>query len=632
MPRFTLYLCALLVFSGIPVVAGTIATTRFAHSPTPEPGELLTPRAVVGDPRDGRLFVLDAGLRRIVAFASHGGPLGAWPLPEADPPVAIPADPLLPIPALGYADHTLSVLWLNRVAKQVTVLPIDSPLAPRIVALPEGAVNGAVALDATGRVLVAYMRITGGAAELLIARETATGAFITASLLPDPCAGQAKNLHLTGFACEAGGQLAIGIAQTGDAPYSFIRSWLIQGTLADGVGRTTALALLDGRGKVQERYRAPVELAGRAGFPEKPCVPLFTALALGEGGRVVSGGHTLDPFVRVVVQGRVVVSWPHLANGGQHAALWATAQRPLCLALADPATGWVTLWTLTGLQIGLIGHPLPYHLAQPLALAASPHNVFVASRLRERMTLTCFSAPEEMRWSRTIAPPRGLEKAVPVLCASPSRDRVFLGWRLPGAAGVSWVEMHLDDSTPGMPLWDAPLLAVSAKASTNCPTPLVCGDNGRLYVLRETPAGPRVLAFSPTGTLLQQFPPELQGVSLVMDSGELVWARPDEAGIALVRYTPQGHEKAWKRLPLATPTAQFMPARTVAGYAGWLSTSKVWCRLDATLAAIAHDTLEAPTGELIGTVVAVAGDGAGEVYLAVPGCILRLAPEATPDG
>ena len=86
-------------------------------------------------------------------------------------------------------------------------------------------------LDPGGQVIVAYIRFENNTAALVVAREGDDGAFTTVGALSNPCEGQLAHLNLTGITISSEGQFAVGIAQTGDWPFTFIRSWLVQGGL-----------------------------------------------------------------------------------------------------------------------------------------------------------------------------------------------------------------------------------------------------------------------------------------------------------------------------------------------------------------------------------------------------------------
>ena len=134
------------------------------------------------------------------------------------------------------------------------------------------------------------------------------------------------------------------------------------------------ISLLDLHGNISERYRVYAEKAGRDGFPAKPCVPLFTALCYGPGELIISGGHPLDPFLRIYdVAGHLLHSLPWHGFGGQQvAAVPAEAGGQIFAAL--PENGCVVHLSPDGQMLGLFGRPLPYDLAHISSLTAHEHS------------------------------------------------------------------------------------------------------------------------------------------------------------------------------------------------------------------------------------------------------------------
>lgn len=605
--------------------AADLQTTAFLATPTPRAGELLAPRAVLVEPTTRRCYVLDTGAGRVAALATDGTQVGSWSLTSlgCEANAAWPVDPLLPLPALAAGGKTVYLLTVDRPNRQCALAPIDGPGKARTVTLPEGATYGAVALDPAGHLLVAYIRVTEGKAELTLAHEGTDGAVTPLATLADPCSGQAKFLSLTGITVAADGRLAIGIAQAGEAAYSFVRSWLVQGqlredTLPEGLQTTLRFSLLDGRGKPLDRFRASTVLAGRAGYPSKPCVPLFTTLAFGPQDTVISGGHSLDPFLRVyTADGRVQFAQPRQAIGGQHLATVADDERVELYALTANG-GYLERLAPDGSLRGMLGCPLPYDLSAPVAVAADTRSVYVLTRPKSGWRLLRFAPDGRFLWGQVIAPGcAGLEHAQPFLTI-PGPDSVLIGWRQPKAVGLSWVDRVMEDGTPGIPLWPEMAPVITPATGPVCPTPLLTGGDGRVYVVRETPPGARLEAYSVTGAFLQQFPPALQGITTVGDDGTLAWARPDDQGLVLARYSPQGAERSWKRLPRAPQDGAFLVARAD-GLWGWLSATQSLFRLDADLALAGESSLLTPEGTKIDSVLAIAGDGAGRLYLARPG-------------
>ncbi len=611
---------SLVLLIAIFAAAGEMHTTLFAENPEPAAGELRQPRNLAIDAVSGRRYVLDSALRRLVAFDAQGTPLGATPLDELGIAAAeaLPADPLLPIPALATTNDGAALLTLDRPTRALTITPLAGQR--RTVTLPDYATNGAAALDGAGRVVVAALRAAGNSLELVLAREGADG-FTEAGILDvlkDPCDGQTKHLALTGFTLRRDGQLAIGIAQGGVAAYSFVRSWLVQGTVQGGglleaLRTTHHMTLLDSRGKPLDRYRPMIEQAGRNGYPAKPCVPLFTALARAGDGLVLSGGHTLDPFLRVYRgDGALQASYPRQAVGGQSLAV-LPRETGTRIFVTNTAAGRVDEVARDGRLLGSFGTPLAYDLSAPLALAADDDGVYAVTRAGAGPRLLRFTAEGALAWSQPLAPPRGMEKAHPHLAAL-GNERVFIGWRQPDADGIGMVETVMADGTRGLPLWAEPWTGAVATVNPLCPTPLVSSRNGRLYVLREMKGGVRVQAFSPAGVLLQSFPAEVKGISAVLADSALGWLHPADNGIILTIYSPQGVQTGWKRVRPEPGDLLVSHTRTPWG---WQGTSSTLLRLDDTLTIVEDLTLLAPNGERITTLAAFCGDRNARLYFAV---------------
>ncbi len=620
----------LLLASALASWAGDLSTALFTATPTPALGECLLPRSVLADPSTNRLYLLDSGLSRIVALGLNGDAITAWPFSSLglDDPAALPPDPLLAQPVLAIAGDTIYLLTPDRPDHQVALTTVDGPGTGRIVTVPVSATYGALALDAGGKLLVAYLHSTGNKLELVLAREGEDGATTTLAQLPNPCDGQMLNLNLSGITVGAGGRVAIGIAQSGAANYSFVRSWLVQGTFEGGnnirdLRVTHRFSLLDPRGKPLDRFRPAIELAGRNGYPAKPCVPLFTALAFGPNGAIVSGGHTTDPFLRVYApDGRLVRSQPRTAVGGQH--LSALSRRgEVRLFATNPAASRIDEISLDGRVLQSWGTPLAGDLSRPAALAADDHGLYVAARQSGVMQLLHYDKEGQLLWTQRLTPPRGLESAQVALAAPLTGDRVFVGWRQPGATGVSWVDTVMDDGMPGLPLWSEVVPRGVTAEGVRSPSPLLTGATGRIYVLRETKDGPRVAAFSSAGVLLQQFPPAVHGVTAVIDNGDLAWAHSDEGGMVISRFSAQGEDRGWKRVPRAAARDLLLPAQAHGVY-GWLASTQSLLRLDENFAVVDDSSLLAPSGEKLDSVLAVAGDGNSRLYFAQSNRILVL--------
>jgi hypothetical protein len=368
-----------------------------------------------------------------------------------------------------------------------------------------------------------------------------------------------------------------------------------------------------------------VELAGTHGYPAKPCAPLFTALAFGPEGIVISGGHHLDPFLRVYGQGNSLLRSIARQPGGAQPIATAPAGNGVRLFATSP-TGRVRELALDGQLVGSIGKPFPFDLGTPVALAAEQRSVYVAVRRGIGLSLMRFAADGGFLWQQSLLPPPGLENARPYL-AVPCSDRVLVGWRLPEAAGLGAVETIMEDGAPGLPLWEAPVTVTGDAGENPTPSPLLVAGNGVVYVLREISAkdGTRLQAFSSTGTFLQQFPTELQGITAVVtDTGALAWAHPDDKGLLIDMFTPQGVKHGWKRVPRPTrPSATFTPALAGAWW-GWLNSTHSLLKLDDTFTVVDELSVLDPAGDKLGEPLALTGDRQHRIYLAFPDRILAV--------
>lgn len=611
--------------------AAELATTSFAHTPEPGALEMMAPRALVADSAANRCLVLDSGLNRVLALGPDGQSAASWPLAarNIDISAALPPDPLLPAPALAVAGDAVYLLSPDRAQNQLAIAVISGKGAARTVTLPEHASNGAFVLDAAGRTLAAYLQVNAGKLELVLARENADGTMSTLGTLVDPCEGLLKNLDLTGFAITPEGQLAIGIAQSGDAAYSFIRSWLVQGTviedtLTEKLHLTHRVALVDQRGKIVDRYRMSAQLAGHDGYPAKPCVHLFTSLALSADGLLISGGHTYDPFLRIYDKdGRLLRTLPWLATGGQHVAVLEGKERARIFTLSSES-GRVEEIAVDGRVLSGIGHALPYDLSHIFSLAADKKNVYAAARWSSRWHLVHFTADGRFLWALDLQPPRGMEKAQPFL-ATPTTDRVLIGWRQPHTAGIGWVDSVLDDGSPGAPLWSPPYLTLGT-ATAVCSSPLIIGDNSRIYVLREMADGTRLQALSSSGAFLQAFPATIQGISFVDANQNLAWAHLEGDGMTIGRNSSEGADRGWKRVPRPVGDGAALLPVSANGFWGWFTSTHSLLHLDETMTVTDEATLTTPDAHTIEGLSAITGDRGGHIYLAVPEQILVVTP------
>lgn len=620
------WLALMCTLGTMPAWAGELPTALFAETPAPGAGELVSPRMIAVDGAKSRCYVLDSGQKRIVALTLDGQQTAVWTLGALGVDDTFTTDPLLPNPALGVGGGSAYLLCFDRDTRQADLIHLEGTGKNRTVRLPDDAEDGAVTLDGAGRLLLAYLHTDDGKPKLILARENDNGKMGTLATLANPCEPQKTNLSITGFTTAPDGRFAVGLAQSGAATYAFVRSWLVQGTLNNGavvqaMEITHRFSLLNGLGKVDEQFHAAVAKAGQDGYPAKACVPLFTSLAYGPQSMVISGGHTVDPFLRVYsADGALRLSAPRQAAGGQHIAAFTLNKRACILATAE---GSIEILATDGRTLGQFGAPVPYNLADTVSLAANQDAVYAAIRNGATYQLLRFATDGTFCWQRPLPPPKGMAQAQPFLTASD--DRVFVGWRLPAAAGVGWVETVMDDGSVGLPLWNDPYTAKATLPDPPCSTPVITGKNDRVYVLREMKEGVRLQAYAPTGIYVQQFPPAVQGITAALESGVIAWARPDEDGMAIITYSPQGAERGRKRITRPAHGASLFPAQTN-GLWGWLTTTNTLLKLDANLIVVDDATLTI-NGEAITDVSAVTGDGGEKVYIALSGRILVVTPE-----
>jgi len=607
--------------------AAELHTEVFAKTLEPKPETMKTPRALVADVSTRQCYVLDSGLRRVVSFNFEGEPVGLWSFESlgVDAGLPMPADPLLPQPALAVVKKTTYLLTTNRKQQQVELTVIDGTGTGRAIDLPDAAVNGAIALDNTAHLLVAYLHPNNGRFELVLGREGDDGAVNTVAVAKDPCDGQVKNLTLTGLAAGADGRVAVGLAQSGDPAYGFVRSWLVQTRLQgeavkDPCKITHRFSLVDQRGKISERFRLYADKAGHDGFPARPCVPLFTALAFGTEETIISGGHTADPFLRIYDNGgRLVHSMPWHGVGGQHIATASTDAGGVIFA-ASAQNGCVIKLAPDGRLVGQFGTLPAYDLSQPISLAADEQNVNAIVRCDGAFRLLRFNSAGRFLWSLTLTPPTGVSKALPQVMTLPN-DRALIGWRLPECGGLLWAETVTEDGLPGLPFWREVVTRATVRPTEACPTPMVLGENGRLYLLRETKDGPRLLAVSPGGVVLQQFPPEIQGITAVAKDGSLSWAHQSDQGMVISRYTALGAQQGWRLVPHADENTRLYPVLAENLWT-WHTSSHALLQMDESMHTVSETRLLSPEGDPLEKVTAICGNRDKRIYLAVPGRIL----------
>lgn len=618
-------LIAIALLLAVCAQATPLTSRLFASARPPALGELLTGRAVAITPANGRVYVLDRGLRRVVAFSRAGVPVGAWTWEalRLDAP-EVPTSPLLPQPALAGVGATAWVLNLDRTTRTLDVIPVDTAGTRRTVTLPDDAQDSAVTLDAQGRVLAVYLATRGTRRAVIVARETETG-FATVTTETSLWDAQATDLTLTGLAVALDGAVAIGIAQGGDARCAFQRSWLLQGKITGaampgGLRMTQKHVLYDAQGKLIDRYAVPVRLAQM----EKPCVPLFTALAHGPGGTIIAGGHPADPYLRVLDNDGIRLAIPASVSGGQSVAAWPGETGEIA-ALA-PSGDCVQIYDGTGRLMGRIGTGFPGSLAELVAMAADKTGVYAAVRHGEGYRLLHYRADGSLCWARDLFAPLSMRNAQPVLAAL-GADRVIIGWQEAGAAGLGWATTMMADGSPGLPLWRDVQIARTIPGDAPHGTLLAEGGDGVLYLCRITEAGRVIQSFTAAGAYKMTYPASLGGVSLVAENGEIAWARTLNERLVMVRYTAKGIERGIKHTHRPATNAELWQARTRAAAWGWLTSTQSLLRFDETMTVIGEDEIVDPDGKRVLHPIAVTGDGNDTVYLAEPGRILAVEVE-----
>jgi hypothetical protein len=623
-----LYLTALALTVAL---AKDLPSTLFAETPPPAAGELLAPCAILADQATGRLIILDSGLQRITAMTPAGAATATWPF--ADLGVARPAElakvALLPSSSLQRTSDTLYLLAVDRPARKAQLVALEGQGENRTVALPNANLDGAFALDPTGHLLAARLRIVPGNVTLYIDREGDDGALTPCASLDHVAGDEWEGVSLTGLTVAGDGRIALGLAQTGDTTkYSYVRAWLAQGELLgnavlEDLQITHQETLIDADGNLLDRYRAAKALAGKLGYPVKPCVPLFTSLAFVSDEAIISGGCPADPFLRTYGRaGELQHSLPRAAQGGQQVAVLLEQGGPRIFTVS-PEGGRVEEYTLDGRFVCAFGRPAAFSLAEVVALAAATDGVYAAARWASGYYVVRFDAEGSFLWAQPIAPPRGMATARPWLCA-PAGDAVYIGWRVAGATGVGYVDTLTADGLPGRPLWDTPVISGHGAQPPLAP-PLVVGRNGRLYVVREMTNGPRVYVFSATGTWLQTLPTGVKQVSLVGADSTLALFRPDRDGtMAADLYNAAGENTGWKTTHRDGAGGMLIPALTQTAW-GWLSTTHTLLHFDETFTVVSEDNVMDPGGDRLLEPTAVCGDGAGRLYFAMPGMILTVA-------
>jgi len=274
-----------------------------------------------------------------------------------------------------------------------------------------------------------------------------------------------------------------------------------------------------------------------------------------------------------------------------------------------------------GRVVGGFGVPAAYALDDTAALAADRESVYAAARWNGVLHLARFTAGGRFLWARDIAPPPDMGDAE-VFLTVPADDRVMIGWRRPAAAGLGWVDTMLDDGTPGLPLWEAPA-PESSKGLETCPTPLITGDNGSVYLLRETADGPRAQAMSMTGAFMRRLPASVQGITAVDKTGSLAWAHHDGDNLVISRFNPEGGKFSVKRVPRPAKDATLRLV-SAGGWWGRLSGGNTLLRFDETMNLIDEATLLAPDGARVEEIGPIAGDRNGRLYVATGGKILVI--------
>ncbi len=609
----------LILLALVPVLARDYTALPFASTPAnPSLQTMVSPRCVSYNAANKQLYVADTGLRRIVSFALDGTAQQSWSFAALGiaEEASIPPDSLLPSISLVATKDGISLVWADRQARKLRVIPVENILQARTVTLPADAASGAFTLNSAGLVvLVDILRADGGQL-LFLQRETADGGWQMISQRNLPAHPAGTSIYLTGFATNAADNYFVGLAQTPAEKNgsSFARSWLARGTgeqlnFVKNNDITTLLA------------HHPFATAA-----EKACVPLFTSLAV-IGDTVISGGHSLDPYIRIYSGDafQLIRTIP-FGNGigGQHLTIFPTDDGNR-LAEVSPTAGQLLLYAPDGRRLATIGEAIPFVLDRPEAITANANGVYTAARWNESWHVSAFAPDGTFHWSTPVTPPAGMAQARPVLCAV-SPTTILLGWRQPGSTGVGWlVQLDIDGTISAwFPASATPVTDIRISNAGATAAPIVLGADDRIYVLSETKDGTFVQAYTQNGLLVQTYPAEVKGISLALANGSILWANIQQGDMAITGYSHDGMDNGWSSTHRSAPhNALFYTARTPRLW-GWLTSTDSLLRMDDTGTVLEEATIISLDGERLHNVLGLASDGKDKLYFALPGKILSL--------
>ena len=609
----------LIILTIAPVYARDFTAVPFAATPAnPSLRTMMSPRCIIYKAANKQLYVADTGLRRVVSFGLDGTPQRSWSftamgIADGTP---IPPDSLLPSIALAATKDGVSLMWADRQARKLRVIPVENILQARNVTLPADAAFGAFTLNSAGLVVLADILRADDGHLLFLQQETTDGGWQMVSQRSMPAHPAGTTIYLTGFAANAADSYFVGLAQTPAEKNSssFARSWLARGSgdqlnFVQNIDLATWLA------------HHPF-----ASATEKACVPLFTSLAV-IGDTVVSGGHSLDPHLRVYSGDNFqLIRTIPCGNGigGQHLTLLPT-EDGYRLAEVSPSAGQVLLYTPDGRRLATIGEAMPYVLDRPESITANVNGVYTATRWNDSWHVTAFASDGTFRWSTPVTAPVELAQARPVLCAV-SPTTILLGWRQPGSAGVGWLmQMDIDGTISAwFPASATPVTDIRINNIGTTPNPIVLGADNRIYVLSETKEGTTVQAYTQNGLLVQTYPTEVKGISLALADGSILWANIQQEDMAITGYSNEGLDNGWSSTHRKSPrNALFYAARTPRLW-GWLTSIDALLRMDDTGTVLEEATIIGLDGERLHNVMGLASDGKDKLYFALDGKILSL--------
>jgi hypothetical protein len=544
----------------------TAVTFRpFISNTVREPGVLNCPRAIVNNETTRQISILDFDQdngSRVIFFNYDAKQLRDINLSLS--PDNFPSDPLIANPSLAVAGENNYILCKRKnaegIAIEVTCLDENGDDRPDIK-LPEGTENAAVTLLPEKNAIIAFIRIKNKTPEFAVAIEDDEGEFSSLAVLNNPFDGQYTKLVITGISINKAGQILVGVAQTGDNPYSFVRSWLLQFSIVNkkitkDITVINKQSLLDSKNMPNDRARMLALTAGKNGYPPQISVPLFTSLSQMSDGNIITGGCNKDPFIRIYnAAEKSVLAYPTSHAGGQSISVINGTENKRIITVNGANNGTVREFTPNMKQIRNWNIPSTYNLYNPVSVASDDNNVYIATSTNGDYILHQFDSTGKWRWCRQIKAPKPLTNAVPIIACT-SADIVYVGWQVIGCAGVSYVDSWFADGSPGPALWRDPVIVKSKPAGG---IPIFTGANGRLYITRDTDKGSRVYTYSPSGALMQTMPPEVTSVSVVTVNGTMGLISKDKDGVLITKFSPQGKSLGWKRVVRTSIDSKVIP-------------------------------------------------------------------------